>query len=216
MGKGGSTSVKETSYQKAQADVAQSQWDLYQNELKEYENLFIDKVDDLNDESNYSKVAGDAATQTTSAFTDARQQLSDGLTASGVDPSSGKYQAAMDDITQKQAGSQIDTVSRAQNDQADKYAAGLSDVVALGQGEKADSLEGYSTLARSSGQKAIGDAEAAYNEKASMMNALGTFGGADTDSKMNAAKTSKINTASTINGNTGAIKNPYLVSGVKH
>ena len=180
MGKGGSNEVKETSYQKAQADVAAEQWATYQNDLKQYEDLFMDKVDNLNDESNYTKVAGDAAVQTTSAFGDSREKLSSNLMASGVDPTSGKYQAAMDDVTNAQVSSQVDTTSRAQNDQASKYTAGLSDVVALGAGQKADALEGYSSLATSSGNKAISDAESAYNSKASAMNSLGTAAGAYT------------------------------------
>ena len=177
MGKGGSTSVKETSLQKAQADIAAEQWSIYQNELKQYEDLFIDKVDNLNNESNYDKVAGDATVQTTSAFGDARNKTAANLAASGVDPTSGKYQSAMDDVTEAQVSSQVDTTSRAQNDQASKYTAGLSDVVALGAGQKADALSGYSSLANSSGNKAIADAESAYNEKASTLNAIGTGAG---------------------------------------
>ena len=207
MGKGGSNEVKETSYQKAQADVAAEQWATYQNDLKQYEDLFMDKVDNLNDESNYTKVAGDAAVQTTSAFGDSRQKLSDSLTGSGVDPTSGKYQAAMDDVTGAQVSSQVDTTSRAQNDQTSKYTAGLSDVVALGQGQKADALEGYSSLANSSGNKAISDAESAYNSKASMMNTIGTAAGAYARYKTG-------NT--TTNSNSSSLNNPYLTGGLKH
>ena len=184
MGKGGSTSVKETSLQKAQADIAAEQWSIYQNELKQYEDLFIDKVDNLNNESNYDKVAGDAAVQTTSAFGDARNKTATNLAASGVDPTSGKYQAAMDDFTEAQATSQIDTTGRAQNDQASKYTAGLSDVVALGAGQKAEALDGYSSLANASGNKAIADAESAYNYKASTLNSLGTAAGMATANYM--------------------------------
>ena len=185
MSKGGSGEVKETSLQKAQADIASEQWSTYQNDLKQYEDLFMDKVDNLNDESNYTKVAGDAATQTSSAFGQARQKTSDNLAASGVDPTSGKYQAAMSDITKSQVASQIDTTNKAQNDQASKYTAGLSDVVSLGAGQKADALSGYSSLARSSAAKASADAEASYNEHAGMVNALGTAAGGYAAYKMN-------------------------------
>ena len=185
MGGGGSNEVKETSAEKAQASVAADQWSYYQSNLKQYENLFMDKVDSLNNESNYTKVAGDAATQTSSAFGQARQKTSDNLAASGVDPTSGKYQAAMSDITKSQVASQIDTTNKAQNDQASKYTAGLSDVVSLGSGQKADALSGYSSLARSSAAKASADAEASYNEHAGMVNALGTAAGGYAAYKMN-------------------------------
>jgi len=207
MGKSGGGEVKETSYQKAQADIAASQWNMYQNDLKQYEDLFMDKVDNLNDESNYDKVAGDAAAQTTSAFSDTQQALADNMAASGIDPTSGKYQATMDDVARAQVDSQVDTTSRAQNAQADKFTAGLSDVAAIGQGEKADALEGYSTLARASGDKAISDAESEFNSKQATLNTIGSVAGAYGAYKMN--QTPKVDPGSSLN-------NPYLASGNKH
>jgi isopentenyldiphosphate isomerase len=56
MGGGGSNEVKETSLQRAQADIADEQWSTYQNDLKQYEDLFMDKVDDLNNESEYDRL----------------------------------------------------------------------------------------------------------------------------------------------------------------
>lgn len=209
MGGGGSSKVKETSAEKAQASVAADQWSYYQSNLKQYENLFMDKVDNLNDESNYTKVAGDAATQTSGAFGQARQKTADNLAASGVDPTSGKYQASMKDITNKQVGSQIDTVSRAQNTQADKYTSGLSDVVSIGSGEKADALSGYSSLASSSAAKAASDAESAFNSHSALTNGLGTAAG------LYAAYGSKSGGSNT-NNNGSALNNSYLVSGTKH
>ena len=209
MSKGGSGEVKETSLQKAQADIASEQWSTYQNDLKQYEDLFMDKVDNLNDESNYTKVAGDAATQTSSAFGQARDKTADNLAASGVDPTSGKYQAAMSDITKSQVASQIDTTNKAQNDQASKYTAGLSDVVSLGSGQKADALSGYSSLASSSAAKAASDAESAFNSHSALTNGLGTAAG------LYAAYGSKSGGSNT-NNNGSALNNSYLVSGTKH
>lgn len=209
MGGGGSNEVKETSAEQAQASVAADQWDYYQSNLKQYENLFMDKVDSLNNESNYTKVAGDAATQTSGAFGQARQKTADNLAASGVDPTSGKYQSTMKDITDKQSVSQLDTVSRAQNTQADKYTSGLSDVVSIGSGEKADALSGYSSLASSSAAKAASDAESAFNSHSALTNGLGTAAG------LYAAYGSKSGGSNT-NNNGSALNNSYLVSGTKH
>lgn len=207
MGGGGSNEVKETSAEQAQASVAADQWDYYQSNLKQYENLFMDKVDSLNNESNYTKVAGDAATQTSSAFGQARQKTADNLAASGIDPTSGKYQASMKDITNKQVGSQIDTVSRAQNTQADKYTAGLSDVVAIGNGQEADALSGYSSLASSSAAKAASDAESAFNSHSALTNGLGKAAG----------MYAKYGLKDTTTSNAGSsLTNSYLASGNKH
>lgn len=209
MGGGGSSKVKETSAEKAQASVAADQWSYYQSNLKQYEDLFMDKVDSLNNESNYTKVAGDAATQTSSAFGQAREQAATTMASSGVDPTSGKYQSTMKSLTNDQIASQNDTVNRAQNSQADKYTAGLSDVVAIGSGQEADALSGYSSLASSSAAKAASDAESAFNSHSALTNGLGTAAG------LYAAYGSKSGGSNT-NNNGSALNNSYLVSGTKH
>lgn len=124
MGKGGSGKVEETAAQKALAEVAMQQWQLYQNELKPYEDLFMNKVDDLKREEEFDKLAGTAALGTAQSFGEARQGLADGMAAAGVDPSSGKYQEAMKELEADQALSQTDTANRAQSSQQDRYVAG--------------------------------------------------------------------------------------------
>ncbi|HEC8369040.1 TPA: hypothetical protein ACTALY_000088 [Salmonella enterica subsp. enterica serovar Muenchen] len=164
MGKsgGGSGDIKETSQQKAQAEIAMKQWRLYNEQLKPMENIFMSKVDKLNDESKYQNLAGTTNLGYQKQFGEARQQTVGQLAAAGVDPGSGKFQGAMDGLESDQATGQIDTTNRAQTSQADKYIAGLQDVVALGSGQKADALQGYNSLAENSLQKAGADAQAAY------------------------------------------------------
>lgn len=176
MSKGGS-SVKETSYQKAEADVAKSMWNDYQTNMKPYEDVFINKVGNLNNDSNYRQLADDAATQTTSAFNQTQNRLATGMTSGGVDPSSGKFRATLGGLARSQTASQVDTSTRAQNDQQNKYTAGLQDVVALGAGQKGDALSGYSSLANSSANKAASDAESEFNNRASTLTSLGQAAG---------------------------------------
>lgn len=115
----------------------------------------------------------------------------------------------MKDLTNKQVSSQIDTVTKAQNDQSDKYVAGLQDVVAIGSGQEADALSGYSSLASSSAAKAASDAESAFNSHSALTNGLGTAAG------LYAAYGSKSGGSNT-NNNGSALNNSYLVSGTKH
>ena len=62
MGKGVALNeIQETEAQKLQLTVAMEQWQLYKNDLQQYEDIFMDKVDDLNNESEYGKLAGTAA-----------------------------------------------------------------------------------------------------------------------------------------------------------
>ncbi|MFL9590422.1 hypothetical protein ACKC5O_00375 [Aeromonas schubertii] len=188
MGKGGSNEVKETEAQKALAEVAQNQWNLYKGDLQQYEDLFMDKVEDLNSEEVQEKQAGIAAIGTAQSFGHARSGLADAMASSGVDPTSGKYQETMTELETDQALSQTDTTNRAQSSQQDKYVAGLKDVASMGQGQKAEALSGYSSLASTSLHKAASDAQNKFNEKQATLGLVGAVGGAATAYGMNSMK----------------------------
>ena len=177
MGKGGSNEIKETEAQKAAASVAMEQWDLYKNDLQKYEDIFIEKVDDLNSEGEFDKLAGTAALGTAKTFGEARAGLADSMAASGADPTSGRYQEAMEGLATDQALSQTDTANRAQSSQQDKHVAGLKDVVSIGAGQKAESMAGMGDVATTSLRKATSDAESAFNSHSALTNGLGTAAG---------------------------------------
>ena len=178
MGKGGSNEIQETEAQKAAASVAMEQWDLYKNELQQYEDIFMDKVDDLNNEREYDKLSGTAALGTAQAFGEARVGLAGSLAAGGVDPTSGKYQEAMEGLATDQALSQTDTTNRAQSSQQDKYVAGLKDVVSIGAGQKAESLAGMGDVASTSLRKATNDAQTSFQNRQATAGMVGTVLGA--------------------------------------
>ena len=171
---GGASSVKETSAEKEAAAVAKEQWDLYKSELSPYEDMFMNKVDKLNSEQAYDKSAADTNLGYQQAFTEARGNTANSLASAGVDPTSGKYQAAMDDITTRQATGQIDTTNRAQTDQANKYIAGLQDVVSIGQGQKAEALQGLGSQANAAQRQALTDASNAQASAGAIGDAVGT------------------------------------------
>ncbi|RLM26495.1 hypothetical protein BIY29_05400 [Brenneria alni] len=189
-GGGGSSEVQETTQQKAAAEVARQQWDLYQNELKPYENLFMDKVDSLNGEQNYTDIAGDVNLGYQQAFSQARQQTADNLTSAGVDPSSGKFQSALSDIAEDQVTGTIDATARSQTDQQNKYIAGLQDAQAIGAGQKAEALQGYQGIASASQQKAISDAQSSLSKQAANQQLVGAVGGALTSYGLSDLQTS--------------------------
>lgn len=178
MGKGGgSNEIQETEAQKAAADIANQQWNLYKNELSQFEDMFMDKVDDMNSQQEYDNLAGTAALGTAQAFGEVRQNMADSMASAGIDPTSGRYQDTMQDLETEQALSQTDTTNRAQSSQQDKHVAGLKDVVAMGSGQKAEALQGYSDLAANSLSKAASDAQRKWNDKQSLLGAVGTAAG---------------------------------------
>nr|WP_210423814.1 hypothetical protein [Dickeya sp. CFBP 2040] len=162
----------------AAAEVANQQWNLYQNELRPFENLFMEKVDSLNDGQKYDKIAGDVNLGYQQEFGRVRRQAADGLAAAGVDPSSGKFQSALKDVATDQVAGTIDATNRAQTDQQNKYVAGLQDVQAMGSGQKAEALQGYQGIAAASQQKAISDAQNSLSKQQASKGLVGTVGGA--------------------------------------
>lgn len=181
-GGGGSADVRETAAQKAAAEVARKQWDMYQKELKPFENLFMEKVDELNTGAEYERLSGEVGLGYAGAFGEAREQAGTELAAAGVDPTSGKYQSAMDDLTGDQMVGQADAVARTQTSQQDKYVAGLKDIAAIGSGQKAEAVQGYQNLSDMAHRKAMSEAEAAHqrnlSDRAATAGAVGSLIGA--------------------------------------
>lgn len=191
MGKGGgSNEIQETEAQRAAADVAMEQWNLYNSDLKQYEDIFMNKVDDLNSGNEYDKLAGTAALGTAQSFGEARAGLADSMAAGGIDPTSGKYQNAMSDLETDQALSQTDTTNRAQSSQQDKYVAGLKDVVSIGAGQKAEALAGMGDVANTSLRKAAFDAQNSFADKQATAGLVGAVAGAGTAYGLNQFKAS--------------------------
>ncbi|QQB19346.1 hypothetical protein I6H43_17775 [Aeromonas jandaei] len=189
MGKGGgSNEIQETEAQRAAADVAMEQWNLYNSDLKQYEDIFMNKVDDLNSGKEYDKLAGTAALGTAQSFGEARSSLADSMAAGGIDPTSGKYQTAMSDLETDQALSQTDTTNRAQSSQQDKYVAGLKDVVSIGAGQKAEALAGMGDVASTSLRKAAFDAQNSFADKQATAGLVGAVAGAGTAYGLNEFK----------------------------
>ena len=178
MGKGGSNEIQETEAQKAAASVAMEQWGLYKNDLQKYEDIFMEKVDDLNSEGEFDKLAGTASLGAAKTFGDARKGQADAMAASGIDPTSGRYQETMAGLETDQALSQTDTANRAQSSQQDRHVAGLKDVVSIGAGQKAESLAGMGDVATTSLRKSVNDAQISFQTRQATAGMVGTVLGA--------------------------------------
>lgn len=168
MGGGGSVQVEETEAEQAQAQVAESMWELYQQELAPYEDIFIQDVNRLNNPLAYQKAAGDTNMAYSSQFGDARARAANSLTSAGVNPSSGKFDTTQDSLTRQQAFQQNDAMNQAQSSQADQYVGGLEDALAIGSGESAQNMQALDSLSSASNRSAVSDARAA--EMASLAN----------------------------------------------
>lgn len=178
MGGGGSVTVEETESEKAQAEVAESMWELYQQKLAPYEDVFISNIEKMNQPGAYKKAAGDTNMAYSSKFSDARDQASDSMVTAGVNPNSGKFDTAQDSLTRQQAFSQNDAMNQAQSSNADQYVGGLEDALAIGAGEQAQNMQAVDSLASASSKAAAADARAAESNVLSSKSEVGSLIGA--------------------------------------
>ncbi|MEK0268300.1 hypothetical protein WM008_01260 [Vibrio vulnificus] len=179
---------KETAAEIAASQVAVKEWNLYNSELKQFEDSFIQRVNNFNTDSNMADVKQAADLSYNREYGKARDATATQLTASGADPSSSKFKAKLSELTRDQAIAQGDTVNRAQVNEQDKYVVGKQDVVAIGAGQKAEGLAGLEDTARLSAQKATNDAYNDFNRRSSNAQAVGTLAGIGTSMYMNRAQ----------------------------
>jgi hypothetical protein len=160
-GGGGSVTVQETEQEEAQAEVAESMWELYQQKLAPYEDVFIQDVEKMNNPLAYQKAAGDTNMSYSSQFSDARDNAANSLTSAGVNPNSGKFGTTQNSLTRQQAFQENDAMNQAQSSQADQYVGGLEDALAIGSGESAQNMSALDSLSSASNKAAISDARSA-------------------------------------------------------
>lgn len=209
MGGGGSAEVKETAAEQAQAEVAESMWNLYQQKLAPYEDMFIRGVDKLNSSDAYTKAAGDTSLNYSSQFSNARDQAGDSLTSAGVNPGSGKFGATQDSLTRQQSFSQNDAVNQAQSSNADQYVGGLEDALAIGSGQEAGNMQSLGSLADASNQSAISDARAAQTNALGNQSALGSLVGAGAGYGVHALSGAKSGLAAAGGSTPGTVYDKY-------
>lgn len=177
MGGEKNNEVKETEYEKVAAEIANKYWEIYDTELKQFEDTFIQRVDNFNAESNMADAKAAVDMGYNKAFSESREATAKGMSASGIDPTSGKFKSTMSDLSTEQAVGQSDTINRAQASEQDKYIAGLSDVVTMGMGEQANALASAGDVANMSLNEAKNDAFDDFNKRASNLQLAGAATG---------------------------------------
>ncbi|HIF9483123.1 hypothetical protein [Photobacterium damselae] len=177
MGGRKSQEVPETAVQKMQAEVANKQWALYENEIKGFEDKFIQGVDSFNSSYNMEKTKQTVGLAYASNFNHARKQLDQNMTANGEDPSSQKFQSTQTNLSDDQGLELSDTINRAQSSEQDKYLAGLQDVTAMGMGQKSEALASMGDVASASLRKATSDAYDSFNRRSANNQLIGAVAG---------------------------------------
>ena len=173
-GGGGSTEIKDTPAQKKLASIAAQRFNLYQQYYVPLENQFIGEVKALTQQGKFDSVESVVTASLNPEFQNARNMVSNRLMQQNVDPTSGRYTAAMEDLSQRQArGTGLATASGASS-QIDRYYQGMQNIVAMGQGVAGTGISGLGDIATMSGQIARAQAQGGLDKYMAEQEVTGT------------------------------------------
>lgn len=177
MGGGDAPEVEETPEQKELARIAAEKWGKYQETYVPMENRYMERIDDMASEWQGDFVAGAANQSIQSEFSDAQKDIERRQFNTGVNPNSGRFDAATTGLSEARATEGAKAETGARVEQEDAYITGLSNVVKLGQGQSIDAQQGLSEVASNSAARANNAARMEYEDHASTRNMVGTAGG---------------------------------------
>lgn len=174
MSKGKDT-VKETSQERALADVSSGKWDRYEKVLKPFESILMKEVLDV--EPKRQRALGVAAGSTQQAFARAGGKVDRSLEARGAKPGSGKFAGTQADFSLDRGKA----LGLGLNDASDlverQGIAGKQSLVDMGKGKSAAAIRGFGESARRAVTQAEMDAEAAAGNRAAGASAAGAVAG---------------------------------------
>lgn len=175
---GGGEDIKETEFEKEMAEIATEKWNLSKSTLQPLEDMMIADVSKGVTKQEREKVSGLAAAQHQSQFGKASEQAGKSLAASGVDPTSGKYQESLSDISRAGGASRAASEAEGEAGLQSNQLAEEMNLMRVGAGEATTAQAGMTDVAMRSSQKAKQEAQLAYQENQGLRELAGTIGGA--------------------------------------
>lgn len=184
-GKGGSNEIKETSQERANAEVAMKRYGRYMSVYRPLEEAAFNDLTSDASGAHIERVAGARINA------DSAQMLERNKLPSGVDPSRGAAYAAVNNPAR--AAIVADAASEAAGLGRKQKIAGLQTAANLGAGQINDVQLGFADLAGQSVSKAIDKQTASFNRSnqntAALMSAIGMGASALTRPKTETAET---------------------------
>ncbi|MAY54580.1 MAG: hypothetical protein CMQ46_13920 [Gammaproteobacteria bacterium] len=178
--KGGSNRIEETADQKEFARIAAERWGNYQATFVPAENKYIEEMTDYDNPARMEGATRSARAAVQDSAADAWQERSSQMTRQAIDPSSGRFGAAVTDHAARTAGIETDVVNRTQQAVQDQRVQGMKNIVAMGNGQSAEALQGMGDVASRSAAEAADSALRKENRRSSTHQAIGTVAGAGT------------------------------------
>ena len=163
----------ETASEKAAADVAVQEHD-FAREMDFVKDEYETRVERLGTKQMQNAVTGRANVDAQKQTNTMAKQVSDGLTMSGVDPSSGRAVSTMTDV-QTSSGEAIGNAkSQASFALDNAHLEGKNNRIAMALGEKTKAVAGLQDIAAGANQLSINKANNKFNSNAANTQAIGT------------------------------------------
>lgn len=182
---GGSDKPKDTPEQRNLAAVAAEKWNYSQKNLAPLQNQYMEYVDQMDSTQNKDYIRGRTLQGQNQAHGGASEELHKGLATGGIDPSSGRYQGAMNDMSTDMGVSGGENLGRALFEQDGQKIMGLQNIVAMGDGQATKAQSGMSGLAQQSVSNNISNAKNSFNRRSANLQLVGNVAGAATAYGMN-------------------------------
>lgn len=162
----------ETPEARALAEVSAARFNRYKEVFAPLENAYIKDVFNVRDQANYEMAGGLASAQYQPEFDRANSQLNQEMFQQGVDPTSGAFQQNSAALRRAQAVKQGLGVSGAKLQNTDRFYQGLQGVINMGQGQASQAISGLGSIAKTATERAMSDAENAFNSGSAMRRGL--------------------------------------------
>lgn len=171
----GSGGVQQSPGERAQADLAEKQWQDYQDRFVPLENDYQKQLDRIRGDRPLA--TGRANTDVNQAYDAAQKNMRTSQFSNRVNPNSGRATMGLADLTTDRATGASGAMTNADQATEDRYYAGQNQLVALGQGQATNANVGFRDYAALSSSNEINKAQAHQLTDAARWNAAGTVAG---------------------------------------
>lgn len=177
MGKMDAPEVEETEMQKELAKIAQEKWNISKEFLQPLEDQLIAEVSKGVTAADRAEVSGQIGTAHQAEIGRAQTATSQQMSAAGIDPTSGKAQETLSDLSI--SGSESRAAAEAEGEmglQAKQMQEELN-LLRVGAGEASQAQAGMSDVASRASSKAIQTAQTEMQSNLAASEAVGSLGG---------------------------------------
>ncbi|MGB0662774.1 MAG: hypothetical protein ACPGMR_03185 [Pontibacterium sp.] len=180
MSMGDSQEVEESEEQRALAQVGAEQWNYAQETLVPLQDMYIEKVNQMDSQANKDFLEGKTNIGMQSGLASGFDQVVSGASGAGLDLSSGALKGGLVDSALGSAQVGGDTAARALTQQDELKVQGLQNVVAMGAGQETQAIAGLADSASLAQSTARQNATNSFNRRSANLQTLGTIAGAGT------------------------------------